>query len=321
MIEISFSVYRYKKLQLTEEHQEGKAVEDQDVGDMSDTSLGQQQHLLLSGAHEEKTTSIQQEGRQELETVGILSIAGDGICVSQDETDFDDASDTSSHQGVAKDTVDHGTEMQLLRVATHGPASNGNDDGGNQVALGTATAVAAQPHAQETSTPPDNTHTSMLQVIAYPRSSPSVLGEGIHAAPRSDDHAVVEFLRAAGATQPDLTNEEQDGVDNAVGDESGTHDEVGGTLTGVVALTEAQGSDSTKQHLDPGGQRDDLAQYTVSRDNPLPNLAHETTLNVELKIDAHGGLSEDHHHQPRSILRVYVLAKLATFVGVTEEVA
>ena len=288
---------------------------------MGDTRLRQEQHLLLGGAHEQEAAGIKQERRQELEAVGILSIVGDGAGIFQDETDFDNAGNASSHQSVAKDTVYHGAQVQLLRVTTHGPASNGDDDGGNQVALGTATAVTAQPHAQETSTPPDDTHTGMLQVIAYPWSTPSVLGEGVHAAPSSDDHAVVEFLRAAGATQPDLSNEKEDGVDDTVCDEGGPHDEVGSTLAGVVALAEAQGSNSTKQHLDPGGQRDDLAQYTVSRDNPFPDLAHETTLDVEPKIDAHGGLSEDHHHQPRSILGVYVLAELATFVGVTEEVA
>ena len=197
---ISFSVCGFKQSQLTEEHKEGKAVEDQDIGDMGDTGLRQEQHLLLGSTHEKEATGIQQEWRQELEAVGILSIAGDGVCISQDEADFDDASDTSSHQGVAKDTVHHGAQVQLLRVATHGPASDSDDDSGNQVALGTATAVAAQPHAQKTSAPPDDTHTGMLQVIAYPGPSPSVLSEGVDAAPRSNDHAVVELLRAAGAT-------------------------------------------------------------------------------------------------------------------------
>jgi hypothetical protein len=306
---------------LTQEHKEGKTVQNQDVRNMSDTGLRQQQHLLFGGAQEEEATGIQQERRQKLEAVGILSIFGNRVGIFQDETDFDDASDTSSHQGVAKDTVYHGTDVQLLRMATHGPASNGNDDGRNQVALGTAAAVTAEPHAQQTSAPPDDTHTGMLQVVAYPGVSPSVFSESVDATPSSDDHAVVELLRAAGATQPDLTNEKEDGVDDTVCDEGGAHDEVGSTLTGMIALAEAQGSDSAKQHLHPGGQRDDLAQYTVSRNNPLPDLAHETTLDVESKVYAHDGLSEDHHHQPGGILRVYVLAELTTFVGVAEQVA
>jgi hypothetical protein len=42
---------------------------------------------------------------------------------------------------------------------------------------------------------------------------------------------------------------------------------------------------------------------------------------VEPKIDAHCSLSEDHHHQPGGVLRMYVLAELTAFVGVAEEVA
>jgi hypothetical protein len=256
-----------------------------------------------------------------LEAVGILSIVRYRVGIFQDETDFDDAGNSSSHQGVAENTVYHGTDVQLLRMTTHGPTSDGNDDGRNQIALRAATAVAAQPHTQQTSAPPDDTHTGMLHVIADPGTTPSMFGESVDASPSSDNHTIVELLRAAGATQPDLTNEKEDGVYNAVGDECRAHDEVGSTLTSVVALAEAQGCDSTEQHLHPGGQRDDLAQYTVSRDNPLPDLAHEPTLDVEPKVDAHGSLSEDHHHQPGGVLRMYVLAELTAFVGVAEEVA
>jgi hypothetical protein len=314
-------LFRPRKSRLTEEHKEGEAVQNQDVCNMGDFSLRQKQHLLFGGTQKEEATGIQQERRQELEAVGILSIFRDGVGVFQDETDFDDASNTSSHQGVAKDAVYHGTDVQRLSMTTHGPASNGDDDGRNQIALGTATAVAAEPHTHQTSAPPDDTHTGMLQIIMCPGVSPSVFSESVDTTPSSNDHAVVEFLRAAGATQPDLTNEEEDGVDDAVCDKCRAHDEVGSTLTGMLALAKAQGCDSTKQHLHPRGQRDDLAHYTVSRNNPLPDLAQEATLDVESKVDTHGGLSEDHHHQPGGVLRVYVLAELTAFVGVAEEVA
>lgn len=253
-----------------------------------------------------------------MEAVGVLAILRDRVVVLQDETDLNDASDTCGHQGVSENAVYHGAEMQFLGVTTHGPSSNGDDNGRDQVALRTATAVATEPDAQEAGAPPNDTHGRVLQIIAYPGSSPSVFGESIDTTPCSNDHAVVELLRTAGATQPDLTNEKEDGVDDSVGDEGRAHDEVSCTLAGMVALTEAQGSDSAKEHLHPCSQRDDLAEYTVCRNNPLPNLAVEAALKMEPEVDAHGGLGEDHHHQPGGVLRVYVLAELATFVSVAE---
>lgn len=44
---------------LTEEENESNAVEDQDVGDMSDTSVAEELHLLFRRAHEEETGGIE----------------------------------------------------------------------------------------------------------------------------------------------------------------------------------------------------------------------------------------------------------------------
>lgn len=253
-----------------------------------------------------------------MEAVGVLAILRDRVVVFQDETDLNDASDTSGHQGVSENAMYHGTQMQFLGVTTHGPSSNGDDNGRDQVALGTATAIATEPDAQKAGAPPNDTHCRVLQIVTHPSGPPSMFGESIDTSPRSNDHTVVELLRTAGATQPNLTYEKEDGVDDSVGDEGRAHDEVSCTLTGMVALTEAQGSDSAKEHLHPCSQRDDLAEYTVCRNNPLPNLAVEAALKMEPEVDAHGGLGENHHHQPGGVLRVYVLAKLATFVSVAE---
>lgn len=46
--------------QLTEEDDEGNAVEDQDVGHVGDACVVQQEHLLLGGTHEEETGGIEQ---------------------------------------------------------------------------------------------------------------------------------------------------------------------------------------------------------------------------------------------------------------------
>jgi hypothetical protein len=231
-----------------------------------------------------------------LEAVGVLAILRDRVVVFQDETDLNDASDTSGHQGVPENAMYHGTQMQFLGVTTHGPSSNGDDNGRDQVALGTATAIATEPDAQKASAPPNDTHGRVLQIVTHPSGPPSMFGESIDTSPRSNDHTVVELLRTAGATQPNLTYEKEDGVDDSVGDEGRAHDEVSCTLAGMVALTEAQGSDSAKEHLHPCSQRDDLAEYTVCRDNPLPNLAVEAALKMEPEVDAHGSLGEYHHH-------------------------
>jgi hypothetical protein len=70
-------LFRPRKSRLTEEHEEGEAVQNQDVCNMSNFGLRQKQHLLFGGAQEEEATGIQQERRQELEAVGILSIFRD----------------------------------------------------------------------------------------------------------------------------------------------------------------------------------------------------------------------------------------------------
>lgn len=66
----------------------------------------------------------------------------------------------------------------------------------------------------------------------------------------------------------------------------------------MVALADTQGCESTGYHLEPGGQRDDLTKYTMCRDDPLSDLAHEILLDVEPKIDAYTDFGGRHHQQP-----------------------
>lgn len=49
---------RSMNFKLTEEHKEGEAVENQDVGDMGDTGLRQEQHLLFGCTQEEEATGV-----------------------------------------------------------------------------------------------------------------------------------------------------------------------------------------------------------------------------------------------------------------------
>lgn len=107
-----------------------------------------------------------------------------------------------------------------------------------------------------------------------------MLGEGVDAAPSSNDDAVEEFLGAAGAAQPQLTDQKGQGHENAVCDEGATHDEVCETLAQMVALTETLGSDATKQQLDPDNHGESLATDTVYEANPRADASVDAFLEM-----------------------------------------
>ena len=122
--------------------------------------------------------------------------------------------------------MDHGAELELLRVGTHGPACHENDNARDEIAFRAAVAFAAEPDAEEASTPPDDAHARVLQIVFHPGTAPAVLGEGVDAAPSGDDEGVEELLTTAGAPKPELADEQEDGKDDAVADEGAAHDEM-----------------------------------------------------------------------------------------------
>lgn len=311
-----------KKKRLTEEKEKGNAVQDENVRDVSHASITQQGHLLLGSAHEEEAGSVEEEGRQILPAVVVVDIVLiDGVAVSQDKGNLDDAGKAGSHEGVAKDGVDHGAEREGLGMGGHGPSGHENDEARDEVALGTAALVSAQPDADEAGAPPDDAHGGVLQVVVDPGAAPAMLGKGVDAAPGGNDQAVEELLAAVGASEPDLADEQQDGQDDAVGDEAAAHDEMGQALAGVVAAAEAQRDDAAEQHLHPGGDRQGLAQHAVGRDQQLPDVAEESALDVQPEVDAQADLDDQGQHQPVGERGVHVVGELATLVGVAEEVA
>ena len=288
---------------------------------MGDAEVGEQLHLLLGGAHEQETTGKEQEGRKELEAVLLVQVLRNSIGVAEDKANLDDAGQASGNQSVAKDGMDHGGEHERLRVARHAPAGECNDHSGDKVALGSSATIATEPDADETGGPPDDAHGRVLQVIVDPGTAPAVLGKGIDAAPCGDDERVEEFLTAACAFKPGLTDKKEDGEQNAVGDEGGTHDEVSGALARVVAPAEAEGGDASEQHLHPGCDGNGLANDTVGRHQPAADLAQEAALDVEAEVDAQSDLDNKAEHQPVCELGMGVGSELAAFVSVTEEVA
>ena len=94
---------RIEERKLTEEQQEADAVQDQNVGDVSDVVIAQELHLLLGGAHEQEATGVEQEGWQILEAVDLIVILAvrcdvEGGLVTEDEADLDDPGQTCSHE-------------------------------------------------------------------------------------------------------------------------------------------------------------------------------------------------------------------------------
>lgn len=174
---------------------------------MGDASIGEQSHLLLGGSHKQETTCVEQKDGQELEAVGVFSIVADSIRIAQDEADLNYSCKTSAHESVTEYAVDHRAEWKTLRVCAHGPASHEDDNARDEIALRAAATVSTEPDSDQSSTPPDDSHTGVLQVVVYPRSTPSVLGESIDTSPGSDDQAVKELLRPVGPLQPDLADQ------------------------------------------------------------------------------------------------------------------
>lgn len=103
--------------------------------------------------------------------------------IFQQEADFNDSGQSRRHESIAKSRVRLLRDHEILRMAGHCPAGQQNDQRGDDVALRETISRPAEPHAQQTGTPPYNAHGSMLQVVMHPSRSPSMFGEGVDASP------------------------------------------------------------------------------------------------------------------------------------------
>lgn len=148
-----------------------------------------------------------------------------------------------------------------------------------------------------------------------------MLGESVDASPSRNHDRVEELLAPSGALQPRLPDQEQNGHNNSIANECAAHDEVRQTLAHVVTAAKSERSDAAEQHLGPGGNGNELAHDAVSGDNESPDLALDSLLEVELKVDAEDSLSEDHPHQPWGEAAVYTWRKLTTLVLMSEHVS
>lgn len=156
----------------------------------------------------------------------------------------------------------------------------------------------------------------------HPRSAPPVLSEGVDAAPSRNHERIEELLAAAGPLQPHLSHEQQDDKDDSIGDEGAAHDEMGKTLAGVISPAESKCGDASKEELHPGYNRQCLSHHSVSNDNHPANLAVYALLEMELQVDAHDDLCDQHEHDDRDELGVdVVFGELPALVFMAQEVA
>ncbi len=262
------------------------------------------------------------EDGDKLKAVGLITSLADADLVAYDESDFNDASDTSGHESVAKHGVRRGADHQLLGVGRHTPAGHHDDETRDEIALGRAVSVLAEPDTRQAGAPPDDTHGGVLPVVLDPRSAPSVLRKGVDTSPGSDDNAVEELLAPAGSLQPHLADDQQDREEDAVRDEGAAHDEMGRALADVFALAEAERRDATEQHLRPREHGEDLSVNAVEEADGRTDLAVEALLQVQPEIDAQHDLGKHDEEERGPELGVDVgVDEFAAAVHVAEDIS
>ena len=116
----------------------------------------------------------------------------------------------------------------------HGPARDQDDKTWYEVSLRPSIPLSAQPDASQTSAPPDNAHSRVLDIIPNPSTSPPMLSESVHTTPCGNEERVEEFLRSSRPLQPRLTNEHDNRKDDAVSDEGTSHNKMGKALSQMV---------------------------------------------------------------------------------------
>ena len=244
--------------------------------------------------------------------------------VLQDKRHLDDARQAGRHEGVAEHLVGHGADHQLLRMGGHRPAGDEDDKTGDKVALRRAVPVLTEPHADQAGAPPDDAHGGVLPVVPNPGSTPAVLSEGVDATPGGDDGAVEELLAAAGSAEPQLADQQENGQEHAVGDESAAHNEMRQALPQMVPLAEAQCGDAAKDHLHPCVYREGLAVDAVQDSEDGSDATVDALLEVQLQVDTQYDL-RDHEKEEGSgglcvdVLRVELPALMEVAESVTEE--
>ncbi len=147
-----------------------------------------------------------------------------------------------------------------------------------------------------------------------------MLRESVDTTPRRNDQRIEELLAAAGAAQPVLADEKENGKQDTVSDEGAAHDEMGQALSEMVVATKTQRSDAPKKHLHPAQHRHCLAEDTMQNDENPANPSMNSPLYMQFKVDAYHNLCGQEEHQGIRERSVDIFRELAAFMRMTEKV-
>lgn len=250
----------------------------------------------------------------------IRSVNTQRVAILEHKRNLNDPDQPRRHQRVSKHGMNLLTERQVLRMSRHAPASQHDHQRGDQIALRLAVALSAQPHAQQARAPPDNPHSRVLQIVVHPGMAPAMLRKSVDAAPGRDDSRIEELLAPAGAPQPVLAHQQEDGEQDAVRDERAAHDEVRQALPQVITPAEPLRGDAAKEHLYPADHRHRLPEKAVRQNKISPHPPVDASLQMQLQIHAQPDLHDHHKHQRVGKHCVNVLGELSPLVRMAEEI-
>jgi hypothetical protein len=262
------------------------------------------------------------EDRDILETVDGATILGKALSILQHKSNLDNSSQSNSHQSVAKHCVGNRANMELLGMRRHSPAGHKNNKAGNEVSLWVSISVSAQPNADKACGPPNHSHGGMLPVILYPVFTPSVFSERIDTSPSRNDGAVIKLLGSSAVSNPNLTNNKNNGENNTIGDKGASHNELGPALADMVTLADTKCRNSAKNHLRPCEDRHKLANDGMARPNQFANLSIDALFPVALEIESQNDLRGEEELKDMGECSMDVIRnEFSTLVRVAQEKA
>ena len=216
-------------------------------------------------------------------------------------------------------------------MSTHSPARHDDDNRRNDVPPGLAIPTPTQPDTQQSSTPPHNSHTRVLQVILHPSLSPSVLRKRIHTAPSRNENTIEELLTPPRPPQPHLPDQQHHRHDNPIPNKRPTHNKMRQTLSQMILPTKPHRRRRPKHKLHPRHHRHQTPQPPMHppKNRPHPLMRRRapsqkpplSLLKMTPQIHAHAHLHRQHPHHPIRVARVYIpLHELSAAVHVTQEI-
>jgi hypothetical protein len=96
---------------------------------------------------------------------------------------------------------------------------------------------------------------------------------------------------------------------------------VGQALSSVVGAAESKRREASEDELHPRHDWQGFSNHSMRLHHDLPYLPVNTLLEVELEVDAHGDLGDEHGHDVWDELGVDVRGELSAFMLVAEEVS